>query len=61
MSVAVLSLWIACTAFTFTFPLLNRHLGPHGAFWLYGATCVLGWFGIGKHPPVTKGKSLEDI
>ena len=30
MSVAVLSLWIGCTALTFTFPLLNRSLGAHG-------------------------------
>jgi SP family sugar porter-like MFS transporter len=34
MSIAVLSLWVGCTALTFTFPLLNRALGAHGVFWL---------------------------
>lgn len=61
MSVAVFSLWLGCTALTFTFPLLNRELGPHGAFWLYGTVCVVGFFFILTRLPETKGKSLEDI
>ena len=61
MSVAVMSLWVACTALTFTFPTLNRQLGAHGAFWLYGAICAIGFVVIFLKLPETKGKSLEDI
>jgi SP family sugar porter-like MFS transporter len=61
MSVAVLSLWVACTALTFTFPILNRSLGAHGAFWLYGVICVVGFVVIANRLPETKGKSLETI
>ena len=61
MSVAVLSLWVGCTALTFTFPVLNRTLGAHGAFWLYGAICVAGFLVILASLPETKGKSLEEI
>lgn len=61
MSVAVLSLWLACTALTYTFPSLQATLGAHGAFWLYGAICVVGFLVILRHLPETKGKSLEDI
>ncbi len=61
MSVAVLSLWVGCTALNFTFPFLEDWLGAHGAFWLYGGICVVGFFGILLRLPETKGKSLEDI
>lgn len=61
MAVAVLSLWAACTALTLTFPLLNRNLGPHGTFWLYGAICVVGFLVILRTLPETKGKTLEQI
>ena len=43
MSVAVLSLWLGCTALTLTFPVLEKALGAHGVFWLYGAICVVGF------------------
>jgi SP family arabinose:H+ symporter-like MFS transporter len=61
MSVAVSSLWIACTVLTLTFPYLKAGLGAHGAFWLYGVICVIGFFVILTKLPETKGKSLEDI
>ncbi len=61
MSIAVLALWVACTVLTFTFPTLNRTLGAHGAFWLYGAICVVGFVVILVSLPETKGKSLEEI
>ena len=61
MSVAVLSLWIACTALTLTFPYIMNALGAHGAFWTFGGICVLGFVVIYRSLPETKGKTLEDI
>ncbi len=61
MSVAVLALWSACTILTFTFPYLNRWLGPHGTFWLYAAICAMGFVFVWRRLPETKDKSLEQI
>jgi sugar porter (SP) family MFS transporter len=61
MSVAVSSLWIACFILTYTFPLLNRGLGPAGTFWLYASICILGFAFIFLRLPETRGKTLEDI
>ena len=61
MAVAVSALWIACFLLTCTFPLLKKALGPAGAFWLYAAICVAGFFYILQRLPETKGKTLEEI
>ena len=61
VAVSVVALWIGCTALTFTFPFLKRALGAHGAFWLYGVICVVGFVVILARLPETKGKSLEQI
>jgi len=61
VAVAVIGLWVACTVLTFTFPYLKNHLGAHGAFWLYGAICVVGFVVIFLRLPETKEKSLEQI
>ncbi len=61
MSVVVFSLWAGCTVLTLTFPYLKAYLGAHGAFWLYGIICVIGFVVILRKLPETKGKSLEDI
>lgn len=61
MSIAVLSLWIACTALTLSFPYLKGMLGAHGAFWIFGGVCLVGFVVIFKKLPETKGKTLEDI
>ncbi|MBI5397508.1 MAG: sugar porter family MFS transporter [Verrucomicrobia bacterium] len=61
MSVAVSSLWIACFILTYSFPILNKNLGPAGTFWLYAAICVAGFFFILAKLPETKGQTLEDI
>ncbi len=61
MSIAVISLWLACTALTLTFPYLKNALGAYGTFWLYGAVCLTGFFVVLTKLPETKGKSLEDI
>ena len=61
MSIAVFSLWVACIVITLTFPYLINGLGAHGAFWLFGGVCVVGFIVILKKLPETKGKTLEDI
>jgi MFS family permease len=61
MSLAVTSLWAACFLLTYTFPMLNKKLGPDGTFWLYGGICLAGLFFILFRLPETKGKSLEQI
>lgn len=61
VSVAVSSLWIACFILTYTFPVLNRVLGPAMTFWLYSGICAAGFVFILFRVPETKGKSLEQI
>lgn len=61
MSVAVGFLWIACFVLTYTFPILNRNLGPSGTFWVYSAICALGFLFIFFRLPETKGKTLEQL
>lgn len=61
VSVAVSALWIACFVLTFTFPMLNRALGPARTFWVYAAVCALGFVFVWRSVPETKGRSLEEI
>jgi len=61
ISIAVSSLWIACFILTFTFPILNKSLGPAKTFWMYAAACLLGFIFILTRVPETKGKTLEQI
>jgi SP family sugar porter-like MFS transporter len=61
MSVAVLSLWIGCTGLTLGFPYLKNALGAHGAFWTFGAICIVGFVVMYRKLPETKGKTLEQI
>jgi len=61
VSVSVSALWIACFALTFTFPVLNRALGPAGTFWLYAAICFIGFLFVLAQVSETKGKALEQI
>jgi sugar porter (SP) family MFS transporter len=61
MSVAVMSLWIACFVLTYTFPALNKGVGSAGAFWIYAAICMAGFAFIKFRLPETKGKTLEEI
>ncbi|HVN79780.1 MAG TPA: sugar porter family MFS transporter [Terriglobia bacterium] len=61
MSISVFALWIGCFALTFTFPILNRVLGPASTFWTYAAICVFGFFFVKLRLPETKGKTLEQI
>jgi sugar porter (SP) family MFS transporter len=61
MAVAVASLWAACFILTFTFPILNTHLGPAKTFGLYALICLLGCGFIYVKLPETKNKTLEEL
>ncbi|MBZ5593992.1 MAG: sugar porter family MFS transporter [Acidobacteriia bacterium] len=61
MSIATISLWIACLALTFTFLSLARAITVTGAFWTYATMCVLTFLFVWKLTPETKGKTLEEI
>jgi sugar porter (SP) family MFS transporter len=61
VSVSVSALWIACFLLTFTFPILNRALGPAATFWLYAAICLAGFVFVLFEVSETKGKTLEEI
>jgi SP family xylose:H+ symportor-like MFS transporter len=61
VSVATSALWAACFLLTYTFPLLNRTLGPAKTFWLYALICAAGFVFILARVPETKGKTLEQI
>jgi sugar porter (SP) family MFS transporter len=61
MAVAVASLWLACFLLTYSFPILNKVLGPARTFSLYAVICVAGFVFILWELPETKGKTLEQI
>jgi SP family arabinose:H+ symporter-like MFS transporter len=61
MSVSTFSLWAACFVLTYTFPHLNKGLGPAGTFWIYAGISVLGFIFIKTRLTETKGKTLEEI
>jgi MFS transporter, SP family, arabinose:H+ symporter len=61
MSIATISLWVACVALTSTFLTLVTAIGATGAFWLYGVMCVINLVFVWKVTPETKGKTLEEI
>ena len=61
MSVSTVSLWSACFVLTYTFPLLNKSLGPAGTFWIYAGISVFGFIFIRSRVRETKGKTLEEI
>jgi len=61
MSVATVSLWVACVVLTFTFLTLARVAGLSGAFTLYGVVCLFTAWYVHRNVPETKGKPLEEI
>lgn len=61
MSVATLSLWVACYILTLTFPILVELFSAAVTFWIYGIICVIGFIVIYKILPETKGISLEKL
>ncbi|HPU26899.1 MAG TPA: sugar porter family MFS transporter [Phycisphaerae bacterium] len=60
MSIATLSLWVACFAVSQTFPKLIE-LFSENVFWIYASMCVVMIVFVGLVVPETKGKTLEQI
>lgn len=61
MSIATVSLWVACVALTLTFLSLVNAITASGAFWLYALMCVTTVVFVWRVTPETKGKTLEEI
>mgnify|MGYP002639374201 CR=1 FL=1 len=61
MSVATLSLWVACYLLTLTFPVFVEQFGAAYTFWIYSVICLIGIIVISKYLPETKGISLEEM
>jgi sugar porter (SP) family MFS transporter len=61
MAVASTTLWIASTLLVLFFPIIKSKIYIYGAFWLFAAICILGYFFVKAKLPETKGKSLEEI
>ncbi len=61
MSIATVSLWMACVVLTFTFLSIASALGPSGAYTIYALMCVITIVIVWKWTPETKGHSLEEI
>lgn len=61
MAISTMSLWSACFALTYSFPLLNGRFGTANVFWLYALICAAGFVYILRMLPETKGRTLEEI
>ncbi|MBI5281856.1 MAG: sugar porter family MFS transporter [Candidatus Solibacter usitatus] len=61
MSIATVSLWIACVVLTFTYLSIASALGPSGAFSIYAVMCLITIWIVARHTPETKGHTLEEI
>jgi len=61
MSVATMTIWIACLAVTLTFLTLVSLLTAAGAFWFYAALCAVTFVFVLRALPETKGRTLEEI
>jgi MFS transporter, SP family, arabinose:H+ symporter len=61
MSIATTALWLVGYVGNQTFPLMQKHLGSDGTFWLFSAGALLTVILVGWLVPETKGRSLEEI
>jgi len=61
MSIATTALWLVGYLGNQMFPILQKHLGSDGTFWLFSAGALLTIVLVGWLVPETKGRSLEEI
>jgi MFS family permease len=61
MSIATISLWIACLAITSSFLTVVKLISIAGAFWLYAILSFFTFIFVWRAVPETKGQTLEMI
>jgi len=61
MSLATVCLWLANTVVCQMFPLMQKHLGEAGTFWIFSALVLPVFLFSIKLMPETKGRSLEEL
>ncbi|MGX5819359.1 sugar porter family MFS transporter [Chitinophaga lutea] len=61
MAVATSSLWAACFALAYGFPVLIAALSPHETFFLFSGICLLYFLILRRFVPETGNKTLEEI
>ena len=60
MATCTFALWTGCCTLTYTFPVMNAHLGSYGSFWTYALICLAAFVFLYHRCPETKGKQLEE-
>jgi SP family arabinose:H+ symporter-like MFS transporter len=61
MSVATTSLWIFAFLGNLVFPVMQKAIGNHGAFWVFAFMALVNVLFVLFMVPETKGHSLEEI
>lgn len=61
MSIAIVSLWIACTIVTIAFPIMLEKLSGGITFMIFALICLANLLYVLKYVPETKGKTLEEL
>ncbi len=61
MSVAIVSLWIACILVTIAFPIMLEKLSGGITFLIFAFICLANLLYVLKYVPETKGKTLEEL
>jgi SP family arabinose:H+ symporter-like MFS transporter len=61
MSIAIVSLWVACTIVTVVFPVMLKKLSGGITFLIFALICLANLLYALKYVPETKGKTLEEL
>src|SRR5271169_6067825 len=61
MSIATTALWLVGYVGNQSFPIMQKHLGSDGSFWLFSTGALLTVILVAWLIPETKGRSLEEI
>jgi MFS transporter, SP family, arabinose:H+ symporter len=61
MSMAIVSLWIACTIVTIAFPVMLEKLSGGFTFLIFAVICLANLLYVLRYVPETKGKTLEEL
>jgi len=61
MSIAIVSLWLACAIVTITFPIMLEKLSGGITFLIFALICFVCLIFVWQYVPETKGKTLEEL